>query len=498
METPNSSITQRDPADWPDNIVGWDGPDDPKNPMNWSKKKKMATTLTYAFTTMGAAFASSSFSPTFEAVSEEFGVSTEVTTLSLSLFVLGFAFGPLLFAPISELYGRKISILPPYFIFGVFLIGVATAQNIQTIMLCRFFAGLMASAPISNVAGGLADLWNDHDRALAVVGYSIAVIGGPTLGPLIGSAITYSYLGWRFTEYITASLIFFILIIDMIFLPETYGPVLLQRKAAHLRYTTGNWALHSPADEEELTTRAIIDKHLALPLKMLFLEPIILCLAIYNSFVYGLLYLLFEAFPLEYEETRGWTPVQSSLVFLAVMVGVLISGGIQASYQPYFWKQLDNAHKQGKKNIPEARLPPMILGAVLFATGLFWFGGGSGMDKSPAIGIVGAGCIGAGFILIFQNAVNYLIDAFTIHAASAQAANTFMRSLAGAGFPLFATPMFEGLGVNVASYVLGGIAALLIPIPVVFYIFGEKIRGASRFDPNNQEKAGKKKGEHAV
>jgi DHA1 family multidrug resistance protein-like MFS transporter len=75
-----------------------------------------------------------------------------------------------MFAPISELFGRKVSVLPPYFICGIFLIGVATAENLQTVMLCRFFAGLMASAPISNVAGGLADLWDDHDRALAVVG----------------------------------------------------------------------------------------------------------------------------------------------------------------------------------------------------------------------------------------------------------------------------------------------------------------------------------------
>jgi hypothetical protein len=165
---------------------------------------------------------------------------------------------------------------------------------------------------------------------------------------------------------------------------------------------------------------------------MLTSEPIIFCLALYNSFVYGLLYLLFEAFPIEYEQARGWTAVQGSLIFLAVLVGVCFSGCIQASYQPYFWKQLDKAHAQRKKNDPEARLPPMMLGAVLFAAGLFWFAGGSGKEKSAAIGIVGAGCIGAGFILIFQNAVNYLIDAFTIHAASAQAANTFLRSLVSA------------------------------------------------------------------
>ncbi|CZR52406.1 related to MFS multidrug transporter [Phialocephala subalpina] len=472
-----------DPGNWPDNIVTWHGEKDPNNPMNWPIGKKIGLTILLGITTMGVSFASSSLSPTFNQVAEEFGVSTEIATLSLSLYVLGFAFGPLMFAPISEFYGRKVAFLPAYFIFGIFLISVATAENLQTIMICRFFAGLMASAPISDTAGALADLWNDHDRALAVVGYSVAVIGGPTVGPLIGSAITESYLGWRWTEYITAIMIFLIFAIDGFFLPETYAPVLLQRKAKHLRYETGNWALHAREDEEELTGKSIIEKHISRPLMMLVSEPIILCLAIYNSFVNGLLYLLFEAFPIEYEEVRGWTSVQGSLVFLAVLIGVVISGGIQASYQPFFWKKLDRAHEKGLKNDPEARLPPMMLGAVLFAASLFWVGGGAAKDKSPAIGIVGAGCIGAGFILIFQNVVNYLIDA-----------------LAGAGFPLFATPMFHNLGVNWASYLLGFIAVALIPIPVLFYIFGPRLRAMSRYNPDKRKasQGSGKKGEHNV
>jgi DHA1 family multidrug resistance protein-like MFS transporter len=177
--------------------------------------------------------------------------------------------------------------------------------------------------------------------------------------------------------------------------------------------------LHARIDEEELTAKSVVEKHLSMPLMMLVSEPIILCLAIYNAFVYGLLYLLFETFPIEYGEVRGWTPVQGSLVFLALLVRVLVSGSIQASYPPFFWKQLDKAHEKGLKNDPEARLPPMMLGAILFAAALFMVGGGAAEYKSPAIGIVGAGLMGAGFILIFQNAVNYLIDAFTIHAASA-------------------------------------------------------------------------------
>lgn len=245
-------------------------------------------------------------------------------------------------------------------------------------------------------------MYDDKSRGLAVVLYSVAVIGGPTAGPLVGAAITNSYLGWRFTEYITSFLIFFMFALDTLFLPETYAPILLQRKANHLRHITGNWALHAKLDEKELTVREIVQKNLVRPLSMLVTEPIILLLAIYNAFVYGLLYLLFEAFPIEFEQTRGWSPVVSTLPFLAVLVGVLISGCLQAAYQPYFWKQLDKAKAAGKPNNPEARLPPMMLGGILFTTGLFLFGWTSGVNYAWILPVIGAGFIGAGFILIFQ------------------------------------------------------------------------------------------------
>lgn len=232
---------------------------------------------------------------------------------------------------------------------------------------------------------------------------------------------------------------------------------------------------------------------MVVPLELLFTEPILFLIALYSAFVYGLLYLLFEALPIEYEEVRGWNPVQSSLVFLAVLLGVVISAGFQIAYQPFYFKQLAKARENGQRNDPEARLPPMMLGAVFFATGLFWFGGGAGVGKSPVISIFGAGCIGAGFVLIFQNAITYIIDVFTAKAASAQAANTFFRSIAGAGFALFATPMFRGLGVNWASFTLGFVAVALLPIPVLFWGFGRRLRGMSRHGKEVARQAAAKK-----
>jgi DHA1 family multidrug resistance protein-like MFS transporter len=112
------------------------------------------------------------------------GISTEVSILGLSLFIAGYIPGPIIFAPISELYGRKIAVVAPMFIFLCFTAATATATNLQTIFITRFFGGIMASSPVATVGGGLADMFDQKERGTAVVFYSLAVVAGPTLGEL--------------------------------------------------------------------------------------------------------------------------------------------------------------------------------------------------------------------------------------------------------------------------------------------------------------------------
>lgn len=89
--------------------------------------------------------------------------------------------------------------------------------------------------------------------------------------------------------------------------------------------------------------------------------------------------------------------------------------------------------------------------------------------------------MGFGFFTIFQAALNYLIDTFQKFSASAVAANTFLRSVFAAVFPLFVNPMFHNMGIGPASSVLGGVAVVLIPIPYLFYVYGPRIRGRGKF-----------------
>ena len=199
---------------------------------------------------------------------------------------------PLLWAPVSEVYGRKISMLPPIFVLGLFSIGTATSKTAAAVFITRFFGGVFGSAPVSNVSAALGDLYEPKARGIAVTFYAVCVVGGPTIGPVIGSALTANpHLGWRWTEYIEAIWVFVVFALALFLMPELYSPVLLKRKAQRLRKETGDERYWHPHEAEKINFSNILTKHVSRPLKMLTTEPMVTCIAIYASFVYALLYI---------------------------------------------------------------------------------------------------------------------------------------------------------------------------------------------------------------
>ncbi|KAF2144207.1 uncharacterized protein K452DRAFT_223480 [Aplosporella prunicola CBS 121167] len=462
------------------NLVEWDGPDDPENPMNWSTKYKWMITILMGMVTFTITFASSVFSTATMVAAQKFNVSTEVMTLGTSLFVLGFAFGPIIWGPFSELYGRKYPLFAGFFIFAIFQIPVAVAQNVQTIMLCRFFGGFFGCAPLAIVGGALADFWNPVDRGIAVCVFAGATFIGPVAGPIAGGFITMSHLGWRWTAYITAILGFGIGAIGFLFIPETFAPVLLQRRARKLRFETGNWALHSKKDETPVDMRSIVRKYLLRPFIMIFLEPILLLITLYMSVVYGVLYLFFEAYPIAFQEQRGWNEGVGALPFISITIGVVI-GALIITYtsKTRFKRKME---KHGKV-IPEERLIPMIIGGFLFPAGMFWFAWTSSPHITWVPQVIAGIPIGAGIMMIFLQGLNYIIDVYLMNANSAIAANTFLRSWAGAGFPLFAVAMYHTLGVAWATSLLAFINVAMFPVPILFYFYGARIRKLSKYSP---------------
>ncbi|KAL9125298.1 MAG: hypothetical protein Q9217_005480 [Psora testacea] len=483
-----SLVNQRTTFDHPlsyvktgrDVLVDFDGPDDSYRPLNWPLRKKITTTVLYALTTMGSTWASSAYSPAVNQISSQFHVSREVSLLGLSVLLYGFGLGPLIWAPLSEVFGRKPAVLIPYFLAAVFSFGTATAKDIQTIIITRFFAGFFASAPTTNTGGVLGDIWSPTERGTAMACYSFAVVGGPVLGPIAGGAIVQSYLRWRWTEYLSGIMMMTILALDVLILDESYAPRLLVYKARRLRIERGNWALHAKFEEWDVSLKDFAIKFGVRPFQML-LTPICFLVTLFASFVYGLLYANLAAFPIEFGEERGWNLLVSALPFLAFLIGIILGGATNVINQSYY------NHKfvaNGGKPVPEARLPPMMVGSVVFAGGLFIFGWTSPKTIHWIAPCFGAVMMGFGFFTIFQSAQNYLVDTFERYAASAIAANTFLRSTFAASFPLFVSPMYHKLGIPWASSVFGFFAVALIPIPFLFAIYGKRLRAHGRYSAN--------------
>ena len=289
-----------------------------------------------------------------------------------------------------------------------------------------------------------------------------------------------SYLGWRWTGYWCLIMGALSLCLCCL-LPETYTPTLLTSKAASLRKKTGIWAIHSPQEEVEVSLSDIFTKYFARPLTMLAVEPVLFLVSFYMSFVYGILYLFFESYPLVFMGVHRFNPGESGLPFFALGIGVIMSVIVVILTMPSYNRKLA---ANGGRPVPEWRLPLVMAGGISFTIGLFWFGWtGDSASIHWIVPTLSGLLTGFGFISIFMPLFNYIIDSYLMYAASAISANTIMRSAFGAGFPMFADYMYKGLGIGLATTVCGCVAAAMIPVPVVFYFYGGKLRERSKFAP---------------
>ncbi|KAK7897666.1 MFS siderochrome iron transporter 1 [Exophiala xenobiotica] len=448
-------------------------PNDPRNPMEFSQVKKWFITLTVAIATLAVAFVSSAYSGGADEIIQTFGVSQEVFTLGISLFVLGFAIGPLLWAPLSELYGRQVLFFGTYAVLTVFNAGAAGANSMATLIILRFLAGTFGSSPLTNAGGVIADMFQANQRGLGMSIFAAAPFLGPVIGPIVGGFVGET-IGWRWNEGVMACFTGVLWIFGTLTIPETYSPVILQKRAAALSKRNGKVYISVLERRQGKTTpKAAFQKSLARPWALLFLEPIVLLISIYMAIIYGTLYMCFGAFPIVYQQGRGWSPGIGGLAFLGVAVGMLL-GVTYSIIDNKRYSRVEDKH-DGEAP-PEARLPPAMVGSVALPIGLFWFAWTNGPSVHWIVSIIGTAPFGFGMVLVFLGCMNYLIDAYTIYAASVLAANSVLRSIFGAVFPLFTTYMFNSLGVHWASSVPAFLALACTPFPFIFYKYGESIR----------------------
>jgi multidrug resistance protein len=450
---------------------------DPDNPKNWTKAYKWWCTMVVALTCFIVAFDSAIITADLKGVAEEFDVSMEVALLTITVFVVGFGVGPMVFAPLSEVIGRRPIYATTLLFAVIFTIPQAVAKNIGTLLVTRCIAGISFSAPMTLVGGTLADLWRNEERGVPMAAFSAAPFIGPAVGPLVGGYLSMAK-GWRWLYWLQLIVSGAIWALISFTVPETYAPALLKKRAKKLRKESGD---DKYVTEEDLDMRPMKERmtiFLIRPFQLLFREPIVLFLSIYMSVLYGLLYMFFVAFPIIYEEGKGYRPGDTGLMFLPLMVGVLASALCGPLVNKHYLKL--SAQHNGNPP-PEARLIPMMISCWCIPIGLFIFAWTSYPWLHWAGPAFSGFPIGFGFIFLYNAANNYLVDSYQHQAASALAAKTFLRSMYGAGVVLFTTQMYNRLGYQWAGSLLGFMGLACCAIPFVFYYKGAAIRAHSHY-----------------
>ncbi|OAL43343.1 MFS general substrate transporter [Pyrenochaeta sp. DS3sAY3a] len=465
-----------------DNIVDWDGPNDPQNPMNWTVGKRYLHAVLISSIALVVNLGSTVFAPGAPLLMQELGVtSTTVGSLTVSIYVLGFAVGPLVLAPLSELYGR----LPIYHatsvIFLAFTLGCALATNISMFLIFRFIAGCAGSAPMTIGGGTIADVFPQEKRGGVMGMLALGPIIGPVVGPVAGGFIAQE-IGWRWTFWIIFILAGIVTVSSLIWMRETYAATLLARKTARLQKDTNNPSLRSRLDHG-IAPGTLLAQSIIRPLRLLLFSPIVLLISLYTAFAFGLTFLLYTTFPRVFNQQYGFGTGVSGLAYLGMGIGFLLALIVFATTSDKILEaktKKEEATSQESKNEdykPEYRLVFMAYFTFVLPVGFFWYGWSADRHAHWIVPILGTGLIGIGSLFIIMPAQTYLVDVFGSEAAaSALAANTLLRSLFGAFLPMAGGSMYSALGLGWGNSVLGFIGLAFVPIPYCFYKYGDRIR----------------------
>ncbi|KAI3395963.1 hypothetical protein diail_602 [Diaporthe ilicicola] len=463
-------------------IVGWYGSDDPENPRNWSAAKKLFVTFEVCLLTFSVYVAAAIYSSAVTDFARAFGVSPAVSIYGLTLFVAGYGLGPMLLSPLSEVpaIGRTSIYIVTLAIFVALQVPTALATNISTLLALRFLAGFAGSPCLATGAASIADMFIPTKGAYGIAFWGLFAICGPTLGPLIGGFVVEARgRTWIFVViFLIAS---FTLLILFFLLPETSAANILHKRANRLRKLTGNQKLVCEADiasyERGFPLKEMLMNTLVRPFTMPFTEPIVLALDLYAAFIYGLLFMWFESFPIVFVEIYGFGLGTSGLMFLGILIGAILT------LPAYFWWLRTffgpKAAKHGKL-VPEWALPPCYVGAITLPVCLFWFGWTSRPDIHWIVPVIGTAFFSVAVVLLFNALFNYLVLAYPKQAATVLAGNVLSRCILGATFPLFATDVYRRLGVAWSTSVLGFIALAFTPIPFILVKYGKWLRHKSK------------------
>jgi MFS transporter, DHA1 family, multidrug resistance protein len=462
-------------------LVDWYTTDDAANPQNWSNGKRATISIIICAYTFIVYTGSAIYTSSTLGVIEKFGVTHLDASLPLSLYVLAYGMGPLLWAPLSEIpvIGRSPVYAGTMALFVILSVPTALVDNFAGLLVLRFLQGFFGSPCLANGAASMQDMYSLLNLPYALTAWVSAAYCGPALGPLLsGFAVTAKGWRWSLWEILWAAGPIFLVMFML--LPETSTPNILLRRARRLRKLTGDQRLKSQSeiDQKNMKPSTIAAEAIVKPIEITIKDPAIAFVNVYTAIIYGIYYSFFEVFPLVYPVYYGFSLGMIGVVFTCILVACIIGIVVYCAY--LYLYLIPDILKNGLR-AQESRLVPALFACFGPTIGLFMFGWTARPDIhwiAPTIGIT---IYGASVFVVMQCIFVYVPLSYPQYAASLFAGNDFLRSAFACGSILFGRPLFINLGVGKGVSVLGGLSVIGIIGMFMLYIWGAKLRARSKF-----------------
>lgn len=396
----------------------------------------------------------------------------------ISFFLIGYVFGPLVFAPLSEAWGRQRLLLSAFVAYTGFTLGCCLAPSWTALLVFRLLTGITGSAPLAIVPGIIADVYSDPiARGRAVAGFMVTVVVAPLIAPSISGAL--SETSWRWVFW-TALILAGVTLVPLVFLPETHRRTIALRCRSRERRKVNTLSHEKTAVKTDHEWHNMFTVVLVRPLRMLTTELIAATTCFYLAVIYAIFYMYFQVYPLIFSGVYGMSTSISGLMFFPIGVGACFSLPVFYLFDRHF-KQAQTEGKPWAMREGSRRLPLVCAGGPLMAISMFWLGWSANPAIPWVVPFLSGFLFGLGDLLIFTPLLNYLADSYGVFAASAMAASSSTRSVLGAVLPLASFPIYDGLGIAWATSLLACLTLLLSVTPFVFMRYSKAMRNRSKF-----------------
>lgn len=465
-------------------VVGWEGPEDPLNPRNWSTSKRVSCTLQISLIAAAVGAASGIDATVLPQAAVSLGVSEVAESLATALYLAGMGIGSLVAGPLSETFGRNMVYTGSLAIFIIWIMASALAPNFGAQIVFRFLAGCSASTPLVCSGGTISDLFNSIEKTWAFPLYAIAAFGGPMLGAVMGAYIGPStVVSWRWAEWTVMIASGLVVCLTLLFMPETYAPILLRWKAKHLRRVTGDGRFRSPSETVKTTLFDRLKVNMTRPFLMAT-EPIIIAVALYLSLVYIVQFTFLVGWPYVFQDTYGISQGLGNIIFISMFVGLQFAFLLIPIVYRKTTAQIKLAESrgEGQQFNPEIRLWYAMLGpAISIPVSLFWMGWTARPSVSIWSPIIAVALFGFGVMGIFICCYMYVIDSYESYSASALTLTALVRYVSAGGMTVVGIPFYKNMGVAYTLTILACISCVLVPVPYALFKWGHKLRERSKY-----------------